>query len=87
MKELALRAIKDGLSKDNIVEEALSWFTAQYPTIREYEVDKVHELRKSPVVLSALKLQLKAVPLGEKPWAGNVLIAIMEKLNSLEPST
>jgi hypothetical protein len=29
MKELALRAIKDGLSKDNIVEEALSWFTAQ----------------------------------------------------------
>ena len=29
MKELALRAIKDGLSNDNIVEEALSWFTAQ----------------------------------------------------------
>lgn len=29
MKELALRAIKEGLSKDNIVEEAFSWFTAQ----------------------------------------------------------
>lgn len=32
MKELALRAIKEGLSKDNIVEEAFSWFTAQYVT-------------------------------------------------------
>ena len=29
MKELAFRAIREGLSKDNIVEEAFSWFTAQ----------------------------------------------------------
>ena len=58
----------------------------RYPIISEYEIDKVYELRKSPEVLSALKLQLKAVSLGKKPWADNVLIAIMEKLNSFEPS-
>jgi hypothetical protein len=29
MKDLAFRAIKEGLSKDNIVGETLSWFTAQ----------------------------------------------------------
>ena len=29
MKELAFRAIKEGLTKDNIIEEAFSWFTAQ----------------------------------------------------------
>jgi len=85
MKELAFCAIKEGLSKDNVVEEAFSWFTAQYPTISEYEIDRAHELRRSPEVLSALKLQLKAVSLGEKPWAESVLIAIMEKLNPSEP--
>jgi hypothetical protein len=57
----------------------------RYPTISEYELDRAHELRKSPEVLSALKLQLKAVSLGEKPWAEGVLIAIMEKLNPSEP--
>ncbi|KAH0827936.1 hypothetical protein J3R83DRAFT_3573 [Lanmaoa asiatica] len=81
MKELAFRAIKEGLSKDNIVEEAFSWFTAQYPNITEYEVDRVYEFRKSPEVLSAIRLQLKAVSLGEKPWAHDALIAIMERLN------
>ncbi|KAF8134618.1 hypothetical protein EV363DRAFT_1397011 [Boletus edulis] len=79
MKELARRAIQEGLSKDNIVEEAFSWFTAQYATISLYEVDKVSELRKLPEVSSALRLQLKAVTLGEKPWAHNVLIAIMDR--------
>jgi hypothetical protein len=59
----------------------------RHPTISEYEADRVYELRKSPEVISALKLQLKAVSLGEKPWADNVLMAIMEKLNSFEPST
>ena len=58
----------------------------RYPTIGEYEVDRVYELRKSPEVLSALKHQMKAVSRGEKPWADNVLCAIMEKLNSFEPS-
>ncbi|KAF8556331.1 hypothetical protein OG21DRAFT_1495569 [Imleria badia] len=87
LKELALRAIEAGLSKDNIVEEAFSWFTSQYATISEYEVDKVSELRKLPEVSSALKHQLKAVSLGGKPWADNVLIAIMDKLNPSEAST
>ncbi|KAF8556329.1 hypothetical protein OG21DRAFT_1483105 [Imleria badia] len=87
MKELALRAIKEGLSKNNIVEEAFSWFTSQYAIISEYEVDRVSELRKLPEVSSALKCQLKAVSLGDKPWAVNVLIAIMDKLNPSEPST
>ncbi|KAG8213997.1 hypothetical protein J3R82DRAFT_10747 [Butyriboletus roseoflavus] len=87
MKELAFRAIREGLSKDNIVEEALSWFTAQYPIITEYEVDRVSEHRKSPEVSSAIKLQLKTVSLGEKPWAYGALIAIMEKLNPSEQST
>ncbi|KAI9569724.1 hypothetical protein HD554DRAFT_2171165 [Boletus coccyginus] len=86
MKELALRAIKEGLSKDNIVEEAFSWFTAQYPIISEYEVERVSEFRKLPEFALALKLQLKAVSLGEKPWADNVLIAIMDKLNQSESS-
>lgn len=44
------------------------------------------DLRKLPEVSSALKRQMKAVSLGEKPWADNVLIAIMEKLNPSEPS-
>ncbi|KAN0091212.1 hypothetical protein V8E55_004778 [Tylopilus felleus] len=85
MKELARRAIHQGLSEDNIVEEAFSWFTAQYEIISEYEVEKVFELRKSPKVSSALRLQLKVVSHGEKPWAQNVLIAIMDKLNATEP--
>ena len=29
MKDFARRAIEEGLSKDNIVEEAFSWLTAQ----------------------------------------------------------
>jgi len=86
MKELAFRAIKEGMSKNNVVEEAFSWFTAQYAAISEYEVDKVSELRKAPEVSLALKLQMKAVSLGEKPWAVGVLIAIMDKLNPSEPS-
>jgi hypothetical protein len=85
MKELARRAIHQGLSEDNIVEEAFSWFTAQYEIISEYEVEKVFELRKSPKVSSALRLQLKVVSHGEKPWAQNALIAIMDKLNATEP--
>jgi len=84
MKELAFRAIKKGLSRDNIVDEAFSWFTAQYPIISEDQVDRVFELRKSSKVSSALKCQLKAMTLGEKPWATNVLIAIMDKLNPTE---
>lgn len=59
----------------------------RYPIITEYEVDKVSELRKSPEVSSAIKLQLKAVSLGEKPWAHGALIAIMERLNPSEQST
>ena len=59
----------------------------RYPAISEYEVDRVSEFRKSPEVLSAIKVQLKAVSLGEKPWADSILIAIMDKLNSSEPST
>lgn len=58
----------------------------RYPDISEYAVDKVSELRKAPEVSSALKLQMKAVSLGEKPWAYGVLISIVEKLNPSEAS-
>ncbi|KIJ67857.1 hypothetical protein HYDPIDRAFT_25324 [Hydnomerulius pinastri MD-312] len=84
LKELAFRSIRKGLSKDNIIEEAFSWFTAQYTDISKLEVDEVMKLRKSPEVSLALRLQLKAVSNGEKPWAHAVLTAIMDKLN---PST
>ncbi|KAG9316688.1 hypothetical protein JVU11DRAFT_2748 [Chiua virens] len=84
MKELAFRAIKEGLSKDNVVEEAFTWFTAKYPPISKYEVEQVSNLRKTHEVSLALKLQMKEVSLGEKPWADDVLIAIMDELNPSE---
>ncbi|KAF9227284.1 hypothetical protein BS17DRAFT_764561 [Gyrodon lividus] len=84
LQELAFRAIKEGLSKDNIVEEAFTWFTARYPDIIKFEVDKISEFRKLPEVSLALRLQLKSVSFGEKPWAHDVLAAIMEMLNHAE---
>ncbi|KAF8842976.1 hypothetical protein BDN67DRAFT_925011 [Paxillus ammoniavirescens] len=84
LQELAFRAIKEGLSKDNIVEEAFTWFTAQYSEISKFEVEKVYELRKLPEVSLALRLQMKAVSSGEKPWSHDVLTAVMDKLNPSE---
>ncbi|KIJ08931.1 hypothetical protein PAXINDRAFT_102404 [Paxillus involutus ATCC 200175] len=84
LQELAFRAIKEGLSKDNIVGEAFTWFTAQYSEISKFEVEKVYELRKLPEVSLALRFQMKAVSSGEKPWSHDVLTAVMDKLNPFE---
>ncbi|KIK98659.1 hypothetical protein PAXRUDRAFT_823633 [Paxillus rubicundulus Ve08.2h10] len=81
LQELAFRAIKEGLSKDNIVDEAFTWFTAQYSEISEFEVKKVYELRKLHEVSWALRLQMKAVASGARPWSHDVLTAVMDKLN------
>ncbi|KAH7888625.1 hypothetical protein F5I97DRAFT_1925144 [Phlebopus sp. FC_14] len=81
LKDIAFQYIKASLSSDNIVEEAFSWFTAQYPDVSKLAVEEVLKCRKIPEVYRALNAKLRAVSAGQKPWAFDVLSAIMDKLN------
>jgi hypothetical protein len=80
LEALAFEAIKSSLSKSNILDEAFSWFTSQYPAIRKMELEFLMEFRSAPEVSSRLEQVLAAVSRGEKPYAHAMLHAFLAKL-------
>ncbi|KAG2368375.1 hypothetical protein BDR07DRAFT_1391247 [Suillus spraguei] len=75
LEALAFQAIKSSLSKSNILDEAFSWFTAQYPDIRKMELELLIEFRSTPEVSSRLERILGSVTRGERPYAQAMLLA------------
>ncbi|KAG1753013.1 hypothetical protein EDB19DRAFT_980524 [Suillus lakei] len=80
LEALAFQAIKSSLSKSNILDEAFSWFTAQYPGIQTMELELLMEFRSAPEVSSRLSLILEGVSRGEKPYAHAMLHAFLASL-------
>ncbi|KAG2345719.1 hypothetical protein BDR05DRAFT_960637 [Suillus weaverae] len=80
LEALAFQAIKSSLTKNNILAEAFSWFTAQYPDIRKMQLEVLMEFRSAPEVSSSLKRTLEAVSRGEKPYAKTMLHAFVARL-------
>ncbi|KAG1777658.1 hypothetical protein EV702DRAFT_1099819 [Suillus placidus] len=80
LEALAFQAIKSSLTKNNILAEAFSWFTAQYPDIHKMELEVLMEFRSAPEVSSRLERILEAVSRGEKPYAHAMLLAFLASL-------
>ncbi|KAG2111298.1 uncharacterized protein F5147DRAFT_103073 [Suillus discolor] len=73
LEALACQAIKSNLSSKNILDEAFSWFTAQYPDIEKMELELLIEFRSTPEVSSRLDQILESVSRGERPYAKAML--------------
>ncbi|KAG2146421.1 uncharacterized protein EDB93DRAFT_474797 [Suillus bovinus] len=80
LKALAFQAIKSNLSKNNILDEAFSWFTAQYPDIQKMELEFLMEFRSAPEVSGRLKQFLESVSRGQRPYAHAMLHAFLVNL-------
>ncbi|KAG0706048.1 hypothetical protein DFH29DRAFT_200896 [Suillus ampliporus] len=83
LQALASQAIKSSLSKNNTLDEAFSWFTAQYSDIRKMELEFLLEFRSAPEVSARLSRILEDVSQGEKPYAHAMLHAFLERLTQL----
>ncbi|KAG2150418.1 hypothetical protein DEU56DRAFT_779833 [Suillus clintonianus] len=80
LQDLAFNAIKSSLSKSNIVDEAFSWFTAQYSDIRQMEIELLMEFRSASEVAFRLEQFVQAVSQGDKPYARAMLHAFLARL-------
>ncbi|KIK47156.1 hypothetical protein CY34DRAFT_9185 [Suillus luteus UH-Slu-Lm8-n1] len=80
LEALAFQAIKSSLSKSNILDEAFSWFTAQYTGIQNMELELLMKFRSAPEVSSRLERIVEAVTQGKKPYARAMLHAFLERL-------
>jgi len=80
LEALAFQAIKSSLSESNILDEAFSWFTAQYSDIRQMELELLLEFRNTFEVAAPLKRIVDAVLQGEKPYARAMLHGFMARL-------
>ncbi|KIM91953.1 hypothetical protein PILCRDRAFT_105901 [Piloderma croceum F 1598] len=80
LKVLALSSIAEGLSKQNIVEEAFSTFTSRYPAIMEMEMDVLYRHYSSPEVLEAFPAKMEKVAMGELPHSAKNLTSLYQKL-------
>ncbi|KAG1751620.1 uncharacterized protein EDB91DRAFT_1243871 [Suillus paluster] len=83
LQALAFQAIKSSLSKSNILDEAFSWFTAQYQDIRNMELELLMEFRSAPEVSARLSQNVEAISRGEKPHACAMLHAFLARLTQL----
>ncbi|KAG1744914.1 uncharacterized protein EDB91DRAFT_1121601 [Suillus paluster] len=84
LQALAYRAIKSSLSKNNILDEAFSWFTAQYRDIQKMELGLLMEFRSTPEVSRRLSRVLEVVSRGEKPYAYAMLNGFLARLTRQE---
>ncbi|KAG1808458.1 hypothetical protein EV424DRAFT_1425158 [Suillus variegatus] len=73
LEALACQAIKSHLCEKNILDEAFSWFTAQYPDIQKMELERLMEFRSAPEVSKRLEQVLESVSRGERPYAHAML--------------
>ncbi|KAG2368377.1 hypothetical protein BDR07DRAFT_67799 [Suillus spraguei] len=80
LEALAFQAIKSSLSKSNILDEAFSWFTSQYPDIHKLELELLIESRSAPEVSSRLERIIGSVTRGERPYAQAMLLAFLASL-------
>jgi len=55
------------------LDEAFSWFTAQYPDIQKMELERLMEFRSAPEVSKRLEQVLESVSRGERPYAHAML--------------
>ncbi|KAG2368378.1 hypothetical protein BDR07DRAFT_1478150 [Suillus spraguei] len=80
LEALAFQAIKSSLSESNILYEAFSWFTAQYPDIHKMQLELLIEFRSAPEVSSRLERIIGSVSRGERPYAQAMLLAFLAGL-------
>lgn len=80
LEALAFQAIKSSLSECNILDEAFSWFTAQYSDIRQMELELLLEFRSAFEVAAPLERIVDAFLQGEKPHAHAMLHAFLARL-------
>lgn len=80
LEALAFRAIKSDLSQKNILDEAFSQFTAQYPDIQKMELELLTEFRSAPEVSSRLNQIFESVSRGERPYAHAMLTGFYKNL-------
>ncbi|KAG2111310.1 uncharacterized protein F5147DRAFT_103138 [Suillus discolor] len=80
LEALARQAIKSNLSSKNILDEAFSWFTAQYPDIEKMELELLIEFRSTPEVSNRLDQILESVFQGERPYAKAMLSGFLMHL-------
>ncbi|KAG1816009.1 uncharacterized protein BJ212DRAFT_1587729 [Suillus subaureus] len=85
LEALAFQAIKSSLSQSNILDEAFSWFTAQYPDIRNMELELLIKFRSAPEVSNRLEKILESVSRGERPYAHAMLHAFLASLTRQGP--
>ncbi|KAH7906276.1 hypothetical protein BJ138DRAFT_1105286 [Hygrophoropsis aurantiaca] len=76
LKQIAFDAIRARLSKDNILREALSRFTARYPEIQATEIDMLVANRAEPELAQALPRAFQK----QTAHSQGVLLAFMQRL-------
>ncbi|KAF9230263.1 hypothetical protein BU15DRAFT_57419, partial [Melanogaster broomeanus] len=83
LKKRAFDAMKAGLSKHNIVEEALSYFTSRYPAIQAMELEILTQHRNEPEVQQALAAKLTQLASGQSPHSAAALTALFRLLSNV----
>lgn len=86
LEALAFRAIKSDLSQKNILDEAFSQFTAQYPDIQKMELELLMEFRSAPEVAKRLEQVSQSVSRGERPYAHAMLHGFLINLTGQRAS-
>ncbi|KAJ8583806.1 hypothetical protein M405DRAFT_798827 [Rhizopogon salebrosus TDB-379] len=80
LAQLAFKDIETRLSAANILDEALSKFTARHEAIREMELALLVKYRGEPDVLRGLPAKIEAVAMGNMPHAGPILTALYQRI-------
>ncbi|OAX31922.1 hypothetical protein K503DRAFT_34040 [Rhizopogon vinicolor AM-OR11-026] len=80
LAQLAFKAIETRLSAANILDEALSKFTARHDAVREMEIAFLATHKSHPDVLRGLPAKIEAMAMGNLPHAGPVLTALYQRI-------
>ncbi|KAF9229863.1 hypothetical protein BU15DRAFT_84426 [Melanogaster broomeanus] len=84
LKKWSFDAVKAGLSKHNIVEEALSYFTSRHPDIQAMELEILMQNRNEPEVQQALETKLtQMLATGRSPHSATALNALIRLLSNV----
>ncbi|KIJ07080.1 hypothetical protein PAXINDRAFT_140225 [Paxillus involutus ATCC 200175] len=81
LKNCAFDAVKVGLSKVNIVDEVLSYFTSRHPDIQKMELDILVANRKEPEVRRALETNIAQLAAGQSPHSAAAFTALFQVLS------
>ncbi|KIK98657.1 hypothetical protein PAXRUDRAFT_133736 [Paxillus rubicundulus Ve08.2h10] len=81
LKNRAFNAVKARLSKVNIVDEVLCYFTSRHPDIQKMELDILVENRKEPEVRRALETNIAQLAAGQSPHSAAAFAALFQLLS------